>query len=124
MLTAALNIAVFAAFYSLIGVGLHPNAEFKRVCRLWQLDIACYGRQKRQGSWQKWQRSRQKWQRWQRGWQRAYPPTPFPERAGTAGRGVVTMAEEVTHVSSLARVPGVIPRCGGGERANGQRTPI
>jgi len=31
-----------------IGIGLLSNAAFKPICAIWQLDVSCYGRQKRQ----------------------------------------------------------------------------
>ncbi len=47
MLTGVVNIAVFAAFWPRVGDDLRPNAEFKPVCRDRELDVSCYGRQKR-----------------------------------------------------------------------------
>ena len=41
------NIAVFAAFYFANGTVLLSNAQFKRVCAIWQLDVSRYGWQKR-----------------------------------------------------------------------------
>jgi hypothetical protein len=55
MLTGAVNIAVFAAFWPRAGSVLCSTAEFKRLCRLTELDIARYGRQKRQEVATKWQ---------------------------------------------------------------------
>jgi len=48
MLTAGVNIAVFAAFCFVIGMALLSDAEFKPVCPIWQLDIARYEWQERQ----------------------------------------------------------------------------
>jgi hypothetical protein len=48
MLTGVVNIAIFAAFWHCVTGVLGSNAEFKRVCLLVELDIACYGWQKRQ----------------------------------------------------------------------------
>ena len=48
MLTVVVNIAVFAAFQFCDGCSLLSDAEFKSLRMPWQLDIACYGRQKRQ----------------------------------------------------------------------------
>jgi hypothetical protein len=31
-----------------IGMGFRSTAEFKRLCAIWQLDVSCSGRQKRQ----------------------------------------------------------------------------
>ncbi|HST89427.1 MAG TPA: hypothetical protein VLJ14_13710 [Ktedonobacterales bacterium] len=42
------NIAVFAAFYIVIGTAARANAAFKPVCRKWQRDIWRYEWQKRQ----------------------------------------------------------------------------
>ena len=50
MLTGMVNIAVFAAFWPRVAGILRSDAEFKPICRLWQLDISHYGRQK----WQRW----------------------------------------------------------------------
>src|SRR5690348_233212 len=68
MLTGMVNIAVFAAFRFCVGGGLRSDAEFKRVCRDCQLDVWCYGWQKRQetatmwqGGWQKRQDSAGFW---------------------------------------------------------------
>src|SRR5579859_3757771 len=55
-LTGMVNIAVFAAFWPCDRGGLLSNAAFKRVCRLRELDVSCYGRQKRQDPARKWQR--------------------------------------------------------------------
>jgi hypothetical protein len=48
MLTGKVNIAVFAAFSCCDMCFLLSNAEFKPICRPWQLDICRYGWQKRQ----------------------------------------------------------------------------
>ena len=48
MLTGMVNIAVFAAFHTVIGDVPRVNAEFKPCGVVWQLDIARYGWQKRQ----------------------------------------------------------------------------
>src|SRR5689334_19714096 len=48
MLTAALNIAVFAVIRGVLRVYLAANAEFKPARAMSQLDSARYGRQKRQ----------------------------------------------------------------------------
>jgi hypothetical protein len=48
MLTAGVNIAVFAAFHVVIGDTSRARAAFKPVCAIWQLDMWCYGWQKRQ----------------------------------------------------------------------------
>jgi hypothetical protein len=48
MLTGLVNIAVFAAFAFCVGYHLPSNPDFKPSCGDWQLDIWCYGRQKRQ----------------------------------------------------------------------------
>ena len=48
MLTGAVNIAVFAAFWPRVGRLLLSNAEFKPVCRICELDVSRYGWQKRQ----------------------------------------------------------------------------
>ena len=48
MLTAVVNIAVFAAFQMCIERHLLADAEFKGVCRPHELDIWCYERQTRQ----------------------------------------------------------------------------
>ncbi len=42
------NIAVFAAFAFCDQRVLLSNAGFKPSCAIWQLDVWCYGRQKRQ----------------------------------------------------------------------------
>jgi len=47
-LTGLVNIAVFAAFRCGIGRHLRSNAEFKPRGANGQLDVSCYGRQKRQ----------------------------------------------------------------------------
>ena len=39
MLTALVNIAVFAAFWPRVGRVLLSNADFKPSCAIWQLDI-------------------------------------------------------------------------------------
>ena len=60
MLTGAVNIAVFAAFWPRVGRLLLSNAEFKPVCRICELDVSRYGWQKRQDparSGNEWQRS-------------------------------------------------------------------
>src|SRR5689334_15596042 len=57
MLTGAVNIAVFAAFCCVIGGVLLSDAEFKRVCGLRELDVWCYGWQKRHDRGKKWQQS-------------------------------------------------------------------
>jgi len=48
MLTALVNIAVFAALQPCVEGILLANAAFKPVCHLHELDIARYGRQTRQ----------------------------------------------------------------------------
>ena len=48
MLTATVNIAVFAAFQSRVGHVLLSIPQFKPLCALRQLDVSCYGWQKRQ----------------------------------------------------------------------------
>ncbi|HST88743.1 MAG TPA: hypothetical protein VLJ14_10220 [Ktedonobacterales bacterium] len=48
MLTAAVNIAVFAAFWQCAGHAIASNPEFKGICRVRELDVSCYGWQKRQ----------------------------------------------------------------------------
>ncbi len=53
MLTGGVNIAVFAAFWPRVGGILLSNAEFKRLCRPTELDVSCYGWQKRQRSGKK-----------------------------------------------------------------------
>jgi len=50
------NIAVFAAFAFCSDGVLLANAEFKPVCAIWQLDVWCYGLQKRQEVATMWQR--------------------------------------------------------------------
>src|SRR5690242_6243119 len=47
-MTGAVNIAVFAAFAFCIRGVLLSNAAFKPVCAAHELDMSCYGRQKRQ----------------------------------------------------------------------------
>ena len=71
MLTGAVNIAVFAAFWPRVGRLLLSNAEFKPVCRICELDVSRYGWQKRQDPARsgnevatKWQGRRQKRQGW------------------------------------------------------------
>src|SRR5579859_4119290 len=48
MLTITVNIAVFAAFHFVIGNTSRAKSAFKGVCAIQQLDISCYGWQKRQ----------------------------------------------------------------------------
>src|SRR5579859_4275478 len=60
MLTGMVNIAVFAAFWPRVGGILRSTAAFKPVCRDRQLDVSCYGWQKRQETAMIWQRGRQK----------------------------------------------------------------
>ena len=48
MLTVGVNIAVFAAFRSVIGITLLSHAAFKPICRLRARDMWCYGWQMRQ----------------------------------------------------------------------------
>ena len=56
-LTGMVNIAVFAAFRCVIRYVLLSNAAFKPVCGPRQLDVWCYGWQKRHDRGKKWQRS-------------------------------------------------------------------
>jgi hypothetical protein len=49
------NIAVFAAFWPRVEGILLSDAEFKRLCRFPQLDVWCYGWQKRQETATMWQ---------------------------------------------------------------------
>src|SRR5579859_3957184 len=55
MLTGAVNIAVFAAFRMCFDLRSVSNAAFKPVWTMRQLDVSCYGRQKRQETATKWQ---------------------------------------------------------------------
>jgi len=55
MLTAAVNIAVFAAFWQHVGHAIGAIAEFKRLCRSRARDVWRYGRQKRQETATMWQ---------------------------------------------------------------------
>jgi|SRR5690242_2571440 len=48
MLTCAVNIAVFAAFWPRVGGDLLSTAGFKPCWPIRQLDVSCYGRQRRQ----------------------------------------------------------------------------
>jgi hypothetical protein len=48
MLTAVVNIAVFAAFRKCCCRRSPAIPELKGICRDWQRDVSCYGRQKRQ----------------------------------------------------------------------------
>jgi hypothetical protein len=56
MLTGAVNIAVFAAFQNCFDLRSSATAEFKPVRAIWQLDVWCYGWQKRQDRGKKRQR--------------------------------------------------------------------
>jgi hypothetical protein len=62
MLTGAVNIAVFAAFWPCVGGVLLSDAEFKPSGGDRQLDISRYGWQKRQDRGKKWQRGGNGWQ--------------------------------------------------------------
>ena len=55
-LTGMVNIAVFATFSFCAGCHLRSDAAFKPCGADRQLDVSCYGRQKRQDRGKKWQR--------------------------------------------------------------------
>ena len=46
MLTGGVNIAVFATFHTCVRRAGGPNAAFKPICRLHELDVSRYGRQR------------------------------------------------------------------------------
>ena len=54
-LTGMVNIAVFAAFQIVCEAGIGARREFKPVCGDGQLDVSCYGWQKRQETAMMWQ---------------------------------------------------------------------
>ncbi len=55
-LTGQVNIAVFAAFQIVCEGGIGARREFKPYRAAWQLDVSCYGWQKRHDLATMWQR--------------------------------------------------------------------